>query len=173
MSGFQSHKHLSTWGWIWSPFLVCVAASILVAIPLKVFGFLQLPEPIFALVPAFAWAVIRPSVFPPFLLLALGLFLDLARGGQFGLWPTGLLLGYAFVLATRPLMIGQSRPMMWAWFAVTCLVVEGAAYLLTMLDALVTPNPLATLWQLIATVILYPFAHRLIAQYEDSDVRFR
>jgi rod shape-determining protein MreD len=173
MSGFQSHRHLSVWGWLWFPFLICVAASILVAIPLKIFGIFRLPEPIFALVPAFAWAVIRPSLVPPFLLLGLGLFLDLLRGGQLGLWATGLLLGYAFVLATRPLMIGQSRPMMWAWFAATCLVTIGAAYLLTMLDALVTPNPLATFWQLLVTVLLYPFAHRLIARYEDADVRFR
>lgn len=173
MSGFQSHRHLSPWGWIWFPFLTCLAATVIVGIPLKLFGYLHLPEPIFALVPAFAWAVIRPSIVPPFLLLALGLFLDLARGGQLGLWPTGLLLAYAFVLATRPLMIGQSRPMMWAWFAVTCLVCVGAAYLLTMLDALVTPSPLATFWQLLVTMLLYPFAHRLIARFEDADVRFR
>ena len=42
-----------------------------------------------------------------------------------------------------------------------------------MLDALVTPNLLATFWQLLVTVLLYPFAHRLIARYEDADVRFR
>jgi rod shape-determining protein MreD len=172
MSGFQSHRHLSPWGWIWFPLLTCVLASMVVSTPLRVFG-LRLPEPIFALVPAFAWAVIRPSILPPFLLLALGLFLDLIRGGQLGLWPAALILGYAFVLATRPLMSGQSRPIMWGWFAVTCIVAIGAAFLLTMLDALVTPNPVATFWQLLATVLLYPFAHRLIARFEDADVRFR
>ena len=172
MSGFQSHRHLSPWGWIWFPLLLSVAASILVIVPLRLFGY-GLPEPIFVLAPAFAWAVIRPSMLPPFLLLGLGLFLDLLRGGQLGLWPAGLILAYAFVLATRPLMIGQSRPMMWAWYGATCLVCIGAAFLLTMLDALVTPSLLSTAWQLLATVLLYPFAHRLIARYEDADVRFR
>jgi rod shape-determining protein MreD len=172
MSGFQAGRTLDPWGWIWVPFGSCILAAILVAIPIRLFGF-RLPEPIFALVPAFAWAVIRPSILPPFLLMALGLYLDVFRGGALGLWPTGLLVAYAFVLATRPMMIGQSRPMMWAWFGVCCLIAVATAYLLTMLDALVTPNLLATFWQLLVTVLLYPFAHRLIARYEDADVRFR
>jgi len=172
MSGFQAGRMLDPWGWIWAPFASCIFAAILVAVPIRLFGF-RLPEPIFALVPAFAWAVIRPSILPPFLLMGLGLFLDIFRGGPLGLWPTGLLVAYGFVLATRPMMIGQSRPMMWAWFGVCCFICVGTAYLLTMLDALVTPNLLATFWQLLATVLLYPFAHRLIARYEDADVRFR
>jgi rod shape-determining protein MreD len=28
-------------------------------------------------------------------------------------------------------------------------------------------------WQYLATLILYPFAHRLIDMFEDADVRFR
>lgn len=172
MSGFQAGRQLDVWGWIWAPFITCVLASILVAIPFKVFG-LRLPEPIFALVPAFAWAVIRPSISPPFLLLALGLFLDIFHGGPLGLWALGLLIAYGFTLATRSIMSGQSRLMMWLWFGVCCFIATGTAYLLTMLDALVTPNILGTFWQLLVTVLLYPFAHRLISRYEDADIRFR
>jgi rod shape-determining protein MreD len=35
------------------------------------------------------------------------------------------------------------------------------------------PSLLALGWQYLATLILYPFAHRLIERYEDADVRFR
>ena len=117
--------------------------------------------------------MIRPSLLPPFVLLLLGLYLDLFYGGALGLWPTCLLLAYGFVLMTRPMMTGQSRAMMWLWYATSCLLAFLAAYLLAMLDALVTPNLLATFWQWLATALLYPFAHRLIERFEDADVRFR
>ena len=82
MSGFQAGRTLDPWGWIWVPFGSCILAAILVAIPIRLFGF-RLPEPIFALVPAFAWAVIRPSILPPFLLMALGLLLVIETGATF------------------------------------------------------------------------------------------
>ena len=71
------------------------------------------------------------------------------------------------------MMVGQSRPMMWAWFAVACALAEGAAFLVTQLDVRATPNLLAMLWQFLATILLYPFAHRLIDRFEDADIRFR
>jgi rod shape-determining protein MreD len=172
MSGFQSSKPLDSWRWMVIPALVVVAATILTGIPLRVFS-TRLPEPVYGLVLAFSWAVIRPSVLPPFVLLLLGLYLDLYHGGEVGLWPTSLLLAYGFVLTTRPMMTGQSRAMMWIWYAVACLMAFVAAYLLSMLDALETPNLLATFWQWLATALLYPFAHRLIQRFEDADVRFR
>jgi rod shape-determining protein MreD len=35
------------------------------------------------------------------------------------------------------------------------------------------PNMIALGWQYLATLLLFPFAHRLIGRYEDADVRFR
>ena len=46
-------------------------------------------------------------------------------------------------------------------------------FLITQLDARATPNLLAMLWQFLATILLYPFAHRLIDRFDDADVRFR
>jgi rod shape-determining protein MreD len=172
MSGFQAHRPLDAWRWLGVPVAVCVAATILTAIPFRIFG-TRLPEPVYPLVLAFSWAVIRPSIVPPVLLMLMGLYLDLFWGGPLGLWAISLVIAYGFVLVTRAMMTGQSRPMMWAWYALTCLLALGAGYLLTMLDALVTPNLIATFWQVLVTALLYPFAHRLIQRFEDADVRFR
>ena len=172
MSGFQATKPLDPWTWLGLPLLLCVVGTMLFAIPLRVFG-MRLPEPVFALVPAFAWAVIRPSVLPPFLLLLLGLFLDVFHHTPTGLWAVSLLAAYGGVFVTRSMMAGQGRGMMWTWYGAACLVGFGSAYLLTMLDSLSAPNPLATFWQFLATAMLYPFAHRLIQGSEDADVRFR
>ena len=163
---------LDPWRWLAVPMLQCLGATLLFAVPLRLFGW-GLPEPVFCMAPTFAWAVIRPSVIAPFAVLVMGLFLDIFWGGPLGLWALCLLVAYGAVLGARNMMVGQSRPMMWAWFAVACALAEGAAFLVTQLDVRATPNLLAMLWQFLATILLYPFAHRLIDRFEDADIRFR
>ena len=172
MSLLQSTRPLDPLRWLGVPALVCVLATILFAIPIKVFSF-QLPEPVFAMVPAFAWAVIRPSVIAPFVLVLLGLFLDLFWGGPLGLWGVSLLASYTVVLASRSIMTGQSRPMRQVWFGGAVGLTMLTAYLISTIVSLATPNLLSVFWQFLATAVLYPFAHRLIERFEDADVRFR
>jgi len=168
----NSARPLDPWRWIGIPALACLAASLVFATPIRVFG-LQLPEPVFALVPAFAWAVIRPSMLAPFALLAIGVFLDALWGSPLGLWSLSLLIAYAAVLFTRSWMSGQSPPVMWAWYVTVAALAMFAGYLFTMMDSKGVPSPTAIAWQLAWTAILYPFAHRLIGRYEDADVRFK
>ena len=163
---------LDFWGWIGAPTLICILATLLFAAPIRVFG-LQLPEPVFPLAPAFAWAVLRPSITAPFVLLGLGLFLDLVWGDPTGLWAIALISAYVTVLLSRSMMTGQSRQMMWVWFAVATGVAMGVGYTGTTLVSGVAPNVVATFWQFLPTLLLYPFAHRLIERFEDADVRFR
>ena len=93
--------------WLGIPLLTCVGATIVFAAPIRIWG-LQLPEPVFAMVPAFAWALIRPSILAPFALLLLGLFLDLFWGTPFGLWGVSLLVVYSAALMGRSLIAGQA-----------------------------------------------------------------
>ncbi|MET3664473.1 rod shape-determining protein MreD [Caulobacter sp. 1776] len=158
--------------WLGVPMLLTIGATILFAAPIRIWG-LQLPEPVFAMVPAFAWAMIRPSILAPFAILLLGLFLDIFWGGPTGLWGLSLLVAYAMVLILRNMMTGQSRPMMWVWFAGVTGVAMIAAFLFTMLDSLAMPSLLAVFWQFLVTALLFPFAHRLVDRFEDADVRFR
>ena len=168
---FQAER-LDPVQWLVIPALGCVLASLLFAAPIRVAG-IHLPEPVFGMIPAFAWAIIRPSILAPFGLLALGLFTDLLWGGPLGLWGLSLLVAYGGVLATRNMMTGQSRPMVWAWFAIMTLVAMTTGYCITILDCGQPPSLLATVWQALPTVLLYPFAHRLTERFEDADVRFR
>ncbi len=165
-------RSLEPWRWLGVPMLQALAATILFGIPIKVWG-LQLPEPIFPLAATFAWAVIRPSVLAPFCVLLLGLFLDVFWGGPMGLWPTCMLLGYGLALAGRNMMAGQSRAILWAWYGFIVGVAMLAAYLFMMLKAKGMASLVSVGWQYLATILLYPFAHRLIEMFEDADVRFR
>ena len=165
-------ERLDPWRWMVLPMLACMAATLLLAAPIRVFGF-ALPEPVFALVPAFAWAVLRPSVLAPACLLALGLFDDLLWGGRLGVWPLGLLAAYGLVLVTRNIMSGQSRLMMWIWYCLACSAAMGVCGLALGLETHNLPNPLAVAGQWLPTVLLYPLADRLIGRFEDADPRFR
>lgn len=152
--------------------LQALAATVLFGIPLRIWG-LQLPEPVFPLAVVFAWAVIRPSVIAPFAVLAMGLFLDIFWGGPLGLWPICLLLAYAVILAGRSMVAGQGRLILWGWYGLVTATAMLAGYLLVMLDSKAQPSLIAVAWQFLATIVLYPFAHRLIDLFEDADVRFR
>lgn len=158
--------------WLGIPLLVCIGATVVFAAPIRIWG-LQLPEPVFAMVPAFAWALIRPSILAPFAILLMGLFLDVFWGGPTGLWGLSLLVAYAMVLTARSMMTGQSRPIMWVWFAGVTAVAMGAGFLFSMLDSLAMPSLLAVFWQFLATALLFPFAYRLVDRFDDADVRFR
>jgi rod shape-determining protein MreD len=158
--------------WLGVPLLQAVAATVLLTVPLKVYG-LQLPEPVFPMPVVFAWAVIRPSVLAPFGILLMGLALDAIWGGPRGFWALNLLIAYGVLLAGRNMMAGQSRVMLWIWYGIVTGIALTAGYLFIMLDDQAMPNPMTVGWQYLWTLILFPFAYRLIEMYEDADVRFR
>ncbi|HEX6858603.1 MAG TPA: hypothetical protein VF138_00165 [Caulobacteraceae bacterium] len=168
----RAARPLDPWRWLGIPALAAFGASVLFAVPLRVFG-MQLPEPVFAMVLAFSWAVIRPSILAPFVLLLLGVLLDALWGSPLGLWSLSLLIAYASVLFVRNWMSGQSSPIMWIWFAGVTALAMLSGYIFTMIDAKAAPGWGPMAWQFFCTAILYPFAHRLIDRFEDADVRFK
>ena len=171
--GARTAKPLNPILWLGLPMLICVLGTVILATPLRIFGF-ALPEPVFPLTLAFAWAVIRPSVLPPFALLVLGLFLDVFWDGPQGLWPLCLLGAYAAVLWARRLIMGQDFIVMWAWYGAVIAAAFALGFVLMTMDARAAPNLISLSWMyFLPTLLLFPFAHRLIAQYEDADVRFR
>lgn len=163
---------LAPWRWLGVPMLQVIGVTFLFALPIRFWG-VGLPEPVFALPVTFAWAVIRPSMLAPIGVMLMGLYLDVLWGGPLGLWAVCLLLPYGVVLGARSILAGQSRLTMWAWYAAATVLALGAGYLFTMLIAQNGPAPISVGWQFLATVLLYPFADRLIDRFEDADVRFR
>lgn len=165
-------RPLDPGSWIGLPMLWALGGTILLAVPLRVFG-LQLPEPVIPLALVFAWAVIRPSVLAPFAVLLMGLFLDVFWGSPLGLWALSMLVAYGATHSARNFMVGQSGAVLWGWYGAMCALTLGAGTVFTLMqiDAAPAFRPLA--WQWFWTVLLYPLAHRLIDRFEDADVRFR
>jgi rod shape-determining protein MreD len=158
--------------WIGLPMLLALAATIVMATPLRIFR-LALPEPVFPLTLAFAWAVIRPSILGPIALLLLGLFLDVFWAAPMGLWPMALLGAYTLILLSRSLMVGQGPEILFGWYLAATGVAMGIAFLATMVSTGAAPNALGVLWQSLVTIVLYPVAHILIERFEDADIRFK
>ena len=152
--------------------MLCIVGTLSFALPLRV-ATLQLPEPVFGLVPAFAWAVIRPSVAPPLALLVLGLFQDLLWGTPLGLWALCLLGLHAVILLARASLSGQSFWVLWGWYGTGCALAFGIGAAFETMAAGTVPNMLGVAAQWLVSAALYPLANLLIDRYEDADVRFR
>jgi rod shape-determining protein MreD len=152
--------------------LQALGATILFGIPLRLWG-LQLPEPVFPMAAVFAWAIIRPSVLAPMAIVIMGLCLDIFWGGPLGLWALIMLVAYGVVLGGRSMSAGQSRGALWVWYGVVTALALGLGFLVVAIRDHAMPSLIIVGWQYLATLILYPFAHRLIDMFEDADVRFR
>jgi rod shape-determining protein MreD len=166
------NQPLQPLSWLGVPLALSLLATVVLATPLRVFG-LRLPEPVFPLVLAFAWPVIRPSVLGPFALLLAGLFLDLFWSAPLGLWALSLLLVYGGAQVSRSLMTGRSAPALALWYLALTAFAFAAAYLFVTLRAHVTPNALGAIFQFLVTLALFPIARHLIDRFEDADIRFR
>jgi rod shape-determining protein MreD len=157
--------------WILGPMAASFGASLLLAVPLRVDG-LQLPEPVFACVPAFAWAMVRPSVAPPVALIVLGLASDLLWGDPIGLWPICLLAAYALIFFSRRILAGQEVIALWVAYAGACAAAMLTGFVLMALRAGHAPDLIGVLLQFAVTVALFPFAWGMVERYEAPDARF-
>ncbi|WP_420479848.1 hypothetical protein, partial [Brevundimonas sp. FT23028] len=160
--------------WIVFPALIAVAVTMVLATPVKLFG-LSLPEPVIPLVLAFAWPLIRPSWVAPLVLGALGLFLDIFWGGQglLGMWALALLAVYAVVLGARSFLVGQDTAVLFIWYASVCALAFVICYAVVSIKAGNMPSLLALIGQIVPTLLLFPFANRMVEEFDDGDVRFR
>lgn len=165
-------RPLEPWRWLGVPALAAMLATMLFGAPLRVL-LLALPEPVFPMVLAFSWAIIRPSVLGPFALLGVGLFLDLFVGLPLGFWPVSLLVGYGAALLSRNALAGQESEVMLLFYAASTTATFLTAYVLMMIVGKAQANLVAVLWQFLATLALFPFVAMLRNRFRDADIRFR
>ncbi len=168
----RAGQTLQPWRWLGLPALAAILATVVLAAPFRLFG-LGLPEPVFPLSLAFAWAVIRPSILGPLMLLLLGLFQDMFWGGPLGLWALAFIAAYGLALSGRSLMAGQGGAVMAGWYAAACCLSLAVVYAFATMVAHEAPNLLAVVWQLIWTIGLFPVVYWLTDRFEDADIRFR
>lgn len=158
--------------WLGLPILLCIAATLVFALPMRIFG-LALPEPVTPMAAVYAWALVRPGFLGPFAVLLLGLFLDLFWGGPMGLWGLSMMAAYAVVAWTRPVIIGQPYAVMWAWYVGSVAVAMAVAYIISEIRAGTLPALIGAGWQFLVTALLYPLCHEMMNRFGDGDGRLR
>lgn len=158
--------------WVVYPSLAAIAATIVLGTPIKLFG-LSLPEPVFPMVLAFSWPLIRPSMLAVVVLFVLGLFLDLFWGGPMGLWPLCLTAVYGALLLSRNLLAGHEGLIRFGWYLATTLGAFLLAYVIVAARAGNPPSLYALIGQIAPTLILYPIANWMLERFDDGDIRFR
>ena len=171
LRGGMASKIIGPWDWIIAPGLLSICLTIILATAFQPFGF-YLPEPVSPLILAFAWPLIRPSYFAPFVLAALGLFLDFFWGAPIGFWTLGLMLVYGVVVLVRTWIIGQEWLVVFGCFLMTELIFFTFATILMTLDAGAVPRLWGVFEQALATALLFPYILFLLEKYVHSDVRF-
>ncbi len=171
LRGGMASKIIGPWDWIIAPGLLSICLTIILATAFQPFGF-YLPEPVSPLILAFAWPLIRPSYFAPFVLAALGLFLDFFWGAPIGFWTLGLMLVYAVIVLVRTWIIGQEWLVVFGCFLMTELIFFTFATILMTLDAGAVPRLWGVFEQALATALLFPYILFLLEKYVHSDVRF-
>ena len=158
--------------WILGPVVLCAAATLLFAVPIRILGF-ALPEPVFPLVAAFVWAALRPSIVAPFALVGLGLFLDFIWGGPPGLWPVCLIAAHVLALSVRQLLSGEDFVVLWIWYGVACAAAFAVGLGAMRAASGTWPNLIGAALQGGVTIALFPLAWWLIERYHIDEARLK
>ncbi len=168
----MASRIIGPWDWILAPALISIVFTIVLATAFQPFG-LYLPEPVAPLALAFAWPLIRPSYVAPFVLAALGVFLDYFWGAPIGFWTFDLMLVYGGLVLVRTYIIGQEPIVVFGAFVAAEVVFFGVAVILAGMDT----GQVVRLWgvfeQLLATTALFPAVMYLTEKYLHTDVRFQ
>ncbi len=168
----MASRIIRPWDWILLPALLAVAATVVLGTPFQPFGF-QLPEPVWPLILAFAWPLIRPSYIAPVVLAALGMFLDFYWSAAGGFYTLCLMLVYGVLILARAYVIGQDwRVVFGAWFAAV-LAFFAIGVLLIALDTGFVVRLWGVFEQMIATVALFPIVLFMLEKFVNADVRFQ
>ena len=142
-----------------APLLIGLLLVIVANLPVSFTGGF-LPAPALALAAVFFWAMVRPSLMPPWAVLVIGLAEDLLSGGPPGLWATGFVAAYVLIDRQRKAFGELYGAGTLLAFSGVVLVAGAVAYVLASIIylRLVPIGPL--LLEIIVTVILYPLMER-------------
>jgi rod shape-determining protein MreD len=137
------------------PALSAVLLVMLVNLPVTLTGGL-FPAPLLALTAIYFWALVRPDLMPPYVVLFVGLLEDLLSGGPAGIWATGFMAAYALVDRQRENLAGLAGIAAVLGFAVAMAVAAMATFVLTWIMYMRQPPLAPLLLASVFTALFYP-----------------
>lgn len=136
------------------PFLAAAFGIFVGTVPLTLFG-RGIPSPLFALMPVYFWALVRPDVMKLPWVFLIGVLQDLFSGGAPGIWGMGFIAAYVLIDRQRDNLAGLSGMGAIIGFSGVMLVTSVAAYVSHALfyQQLLPVSPFVV--QFAITVLLY------------------
>lgn len=137
------------------PVLSAVFLVMLVNLPVTLTGGL-FPAPLLALTAVYFWALVRPDLMPPYVVLFVGLLEDLLSGGPAGVWATGFIAAYALVDRQRENLAGLAGAAAVLGFAAAMALAAAATFVLTWIMFMRQPPLAPLLLASVFTTLFYP-----------------
>lgn len=138
-----------------APTLLGLLGVIILSLPVRLFEG-AVPTPVLPLVVVFFWSIYSPNYLPPFSVFFIGLLQDLLSGGPLGMWAGVYLLTQYIVMTQRPYFLGREQRVVWLGFA---LAAAGSGIILWLVMSLMSGVLLPVrglIFQMLATVAIYP-----------------
>lgn len=110
------------------PFLAAAFGIFAGTLPLTIFGS-GVPSPLFALMPVYFWALVRPDVMKLPWIFLIGVLQDLFSGGAPGIWGLGFVVAYVLIDRQRDNLAGLSGMGAIIGFAGAMLLASLTAYI--------------------------------------------
>ncbi|MGB5093587.1 MAG: rod shape-determining protein MreD [Parvibaculum sp.] len=138
------------------PFAMAVICVLLSFVPVgRIFG--SSVTPAFAFMAIYYWGAVRPEMFPPVAVFAVGLILDLMSGGPIGLWAFVYVVTYALVVSQRFLLVNAPFSAFWFGFMLASIFAALVSWIAVSLffGSFVAFSPI--FWHMAVTVMVFPF----------------
>jgi rod shape-determining protein MreD len=146
-----------------APTVLGLLGVIILALPVRLLeGFV--PTPIIPLVVVFFWSIYGPDYMPPVSVFLIGFLQDLLTGGPLGLWAAVYLVTQFIVLSQRAYFLGREQKVVWIGFALAALGASVILWLVMSLMAGVLLPIRGLLYQMLATVMIYPLFGAVFGQ---------
>lgn len=162
------------WHWLdfWARRLIPaglgIVSVLVMVVPVPITGYSTV-VPMLALASVFFWAVHHPRLMPPALVFFIGILQDILTGALVGTGAVVLLLVYWVVVDQRIIFYNKSFLMVWWGFMVVAMSVGFLTWTLASTFGGHLFPPGAVIFQVLATVALYPLltwihhgVHRLL-----------
>lgn len=138
-----------------APTLLGLLGVIILSLPIRLFEGAA-PTPILPLVVVVFWSLYGPNYLPAVSVFFIGLLQDFLSGGPLGLWASVYLLTQFVVISQRPYFLGREQRVVWLGFALAALSAGVIVWLVMSLMSGALLPLRGLLFQLIATVAIYP-----------------
>lgn len=150
-----------------SPLAICLLLVLVSVAPLRV-PVLATASPLLPLMAIYHFGLFRPALLPNWLVLALGLLIDLLSGNPVGIHAVVLLMVRHFVEANQRFLVDKPFAVIWFGYALASAGAAAGIWALTCFLMWLPLDPRPVIFQYLIALALYPLAGWVLGRSQAS-----